>query len=476
MNMKAVRLFFFMSIILIALIAIIPAITALPYDEVNVCCGATDLLTYDYDTGVSQCYANPECFWVTTRSNCVEGGSIGDSCPTFMRGHSICGSPTVITNYKYVDSSPNPSGGYAISCTYDNCVSSGKVACTTTWGDTMCCASGQTCTYGECITPTVQPECTTNAQCGTGNICSSNHCCPDWKFWTADYGSPGGCYQCDTSDRSRCGSGTYCVASTGSCSCGANTHWVDWFSQGIPLETYGCVCNAGYKDCNGDRGSASYFNDGCEINTQTDPNNCGSCGTKCTSLQSCGYIGGSYIESTRSATCINSACASTQTRTCPAGTDLQCTTGVCASAAVCGIANKADGTSCSGITSGKTYCNSEYPDRVYYYDWGCSGGTCTDEGKTDSYHSCSSGQTCVNGLCKEIDLCLTNCTECATEPRCTEIKPNDLKCDWDSFTSSCFKRTNECLFAGDYDVDYCCVQIGGSILKRSPLSAYVNSY
>jgi hypothetical protein len=45
------------------------------------------------------------------------------------------------------------------------------------------------------------------------------------------------------------------------------------------------TCNAGYADCNNNPG------DGCEFNTQTDPNNCGGCGVKC-----------------HSGTCNNAAC------------------------------------------------------------------------------------------------------------------------------------------------------------------------
>jgi hypothetical protein len=35
------------------------------------------------------------------------------------------------------------------------------------------------------------------------------------------------------------------------------------------------VCNAGFANCNG------IYSDGCEVNTQTDNNNCGGCGIVC---------------------------------------------------------------------------------------------------------------------------------------------------------------------------------------------------
>jgi hypothetical protein len=55
--------------------------------------------------------------------------------------------------------------------------------------------------------------------------------------------------------------------------------------------TCGYTCNAGYADCNGVAG------DGCEIPTNTDPNNCGVCGTACTGALNAPptCIGGSCI-------------------------------------------------------------------------------------------------------------------------------------------------------------------------------------
>jgi hypothetical protein len=42
------------------------------------------------------------------------------------------------------------------------------------------------------------------------------------------------------------------------------------------------VCATGFADCNGDKQK-----DGCEVNTQTDPANCGGCTIACASGQSC---------------------------------------------------------------------------------------------------------------------------------------------------------------------------------------------
>jgi hypothetical protein len=41
------------------------------------------------------------------------------------------------------------------------------------------------------------------------------------------------------------------------------------------------ACNFGFADCNHNS------QDGCEINTQTDNNNCGTCGNVCLSLFFC---------------------------------------------------------------------------------------------------------------------------------------------------------------------------------------------
>ena len=128
--------------------------------------------------------------------------------------------------------------------------------------------------------------CITDDHCPTGSICKplgpTTVCVAGCK----DDGRCGGGSQrcCDgqctdqSSDPDNCGAcGTACVAVHGAPACVAGSC------------TTG-ACAAGWKDCN------ASSQDGCEVNTSLDPQNCGSCGTACSIANSLpGCSGSCYI-------------------------------------------------------------------------------------------------------------------------------------------------------------------------------------
>jgi len=148
-------------------------------------------------------------------------GHCGGICPAGQQCNGACACPTA---------TPNACGvGTAAFCTTfqsdgKNCGGCGNG-----------CAAGQVCTNGSCTESCPAPLV----------ICSNT--CADTRF---DPSNCGGCGDlCSLPNVASDG----CIS--GACSVGA--------------------CNSGYANCNGVAG------DGCEIDTVTDPNNCGGCNIVC---------------------------------------------------------------------------------------------------------------------------------------------------------------------------------------------------
>jgi hypothetical protein len=167
----------------------------------------------------------------------------------------------------------------------------------------VACAQGQVCTSGACVSPTKA----IGTACGQSSECASSHCvtgfCCDTacttggscgsNFYTSPSvcnspGSAGTCmagptFPIDNSNICRvpsCNPSTgisYSNASSGTV-CGVAPNSIQNCDG---AGTCGYACIAGYADCDGNRGN------GCEINLNTDPNNCGACGQACVSGQFC---------------------------------------------------------------------------------------------------------------------------------------------------------------------------------------------
>ena len=109
------------------------------------------------------------------------------------------------------------------------------------------CASGQTCTAGSCVNETTS--------------CPANHA-------NCDGNKANGCEVDISVDSTNCGACGNVCASGQVC------------SQGQCVSS-SITCQSGFADCNGS------LVDGCEVNTATDPQHCGSCTSNCPSGSSC---------------------------------------------------------------------------------------------------------------------------------------------------------------------------------------------
>jgi len=186
-------------------------------------------------------------------ANC---GACGSACGTVANGTAACVSSactvgSCATGYKDCDGLV--ANGCEVTPATDrlNCGTCGNV-CPTPTNGTAGCASGV---------------------CGVGSCTGA--------FKNCDGSATNGCEVDSGGDTNNCGTcGNVCptpLNATAACNTGA---------CGIG------TCNIGFKDCNG---SAT---DGCEINTTSDVNNCGGCGTTCPTTSNATAMA-----------CVTSACA-----------------------------------------------------------------------------------------------------------------------------------------------------------------------
>lgn len=100
-----------------------------------------------------------------------------------------------------------------------------------------------------------------------GGQCYISSCYPGWADCNGTHGD--GCEVNTDSDENNCGA------------CGNSCFLPNASSVCIGGQCYISSCDTGWMDCNGTPG------DGCEVNTDNDENNCGSCGYSCPPGQTC---------------------------------------------------------------------------------------------------------------------------------------------------------------------------------------------
>ena len=170
----------------------------------------------------------------TDALNC---GGCGSPCVA-INGTPYCSAGTcqITCAPGFADCDGSPANGCEINVNTDSTHCS---AC-----ETVCSQVGGT---ANCV----------NGKCGIAN------CQPG----LGDCDGSDSCQQNLTNDVNNCGAcGKACLVANGSGACAASTCKV-------------ASCNTGFADCNA--GSAGGYTDGCEVNTDSDPNNCGKCGVVC---------------------------------------------------------------------------------------------------------------------------------------------------------------------------------------------------
>ncbi len=211
----------------------------------------------------------------TSLANC---GACGRAC-TLPNATAICTAGAcgvTACTPGYVDCNHNPADGCEVNTATDNanCGACG-----------MTCSAGMVCSAGVCVT-----------SCGSGLTPCSGRCtnllfdptncgacgtaCPVLTNASAVCTASGcgmvcnaGYADCDGVTSNGCEAPLTSTTSCGSCAnvCPARANATPTCSTGV----CGYTCSPGYADCNG------LATDGCEVNTQTSPTQCGSCGHAC---------------------------------------------------------------------------------------------------------------------------------------------------------------------------------------------------
>jgi hypothetical protein len=257
---------------------------------------------------------------------------------------------------------------------------------------TATCSSGA-CALGPCNTGFMNCDgkytsgCNINVQtdvnnCGTCNaICNLAHATPTCTSGMCTIASCASGYQdCDLKPATGCEINTNSdTANCGSCGHGCVT------PNATPSCTNGVCgimsCNPGYKDCDG------IVTNGCEINLNSDPLNCGSCNTKC------------QLQNAASG-CSAGAC-----------TILSCNTGWadCDGVASNGCETNV-GTDPSNCGVCKKVCSFPHAQTAT-----CTGGICTLGVCAAGFADCDSDPTDTDGCETSISTDAKNCGQCGNQ-------------------------------------------------------------
>jgi hypothetical protein len=225
-------------------------------------------------------------------TNC---GTCGNTC-TVANGTPGCTSGNCVVascNSGFADCNNNPADGCETNTgsNVNNCGACGVVCAPVNRGTPAC--TGGVCVIGSCTAGfadcnnTYSDGCETNTANDVNNCGACNNKCVAPNATTTCSGGLCAIAGCNSGFANCNGSyadGCEINVSNNVNNCGTCGH-VCFVQNGTPACASGtCVvasCNSGFANCNNNAG------DGCEVNLQTDPNNCGTCGTKCASGHAC---------------------------------------------------------------------------------------------------------------------------------------------------------------------------------------------
>jgi hypothetical protein len=259
--------------------------------------------------------------------------------------------------------------------------------------DTIC-SQGQVCSSGSCVTRAGATMCAgsyVNLQSNTSNCGSCGAACPVGGVHTSPACASGSCsLPCATGfvdcDNNKQSDGCEIDATTDPNNCGGCGSYCS--SSNITLSCGSGLCNgnctAGFADCDNNKRS-----NGCETGTTNDNNNCGACGSVC--------VGG--------ATCTAGVCAYAQGHACASFN--QCLTGHCADGYCCDTACSGDCNACSAAykgsgsngTCGFAAARTDPKSACLSSKYLCNGTQSSCPTSCNANLDCTGGATCLSNLC-----------------------------------------------------------------------------
>ncbi len=346
----------------------------------------------DPDThGCVDCLQDGDCPLgkVCQQKACVDGCNDMHGCPSGMCKNGMC--------------SACKANGDCTDPSLPKCdVASGRcVACLMTSD----CGAGQFCDPGD---HACHMGCDTDAQCttdaGNANMKCCNHVCYDLNS------SNGHCGDCGTD----CGNQTCCA---GICSDTMNGDLMNCGGCGIACQgqraMWACMnaactvigCSPGFKDCD------TLANDGCEVNVNSDANNCGGCGVKCSVPNAMGQ-------------CVNGACSGCGCTPGFSDCNKDCKDG-------CEININGDPNNCGGCGN---VCNLAHAMS------GCVGGKCVITGCAAGYANCNNIDS--DGCEVAVASDANNCGNCGV--KCNGIPNGTPSCVNSTCVPSCSAGFKDC--------------------------------
>ena len=150
----------------------------------------------------------------------------------------------------------------------------GGQQCDTTQHACVACVDDTACTFGQvCMNAKCVAGCNPQHPCPSGDGCCNGGCVNT----VSDSKNCGACGNACAAGQSCCGS--VCVSNTSTANCGTCGNVCPDIVNGTRACTGGAcaigACNSGFLDCD------SNISNGCELNGTADPKNCGACGNAC---------------------------------------------------------------------------------------------------------------------------------------------------------------------------------------------------